>query len=103
MKRICEFCRKEYEWEEGQLNWGKNGLKHGKGSVDCKKYCCYNCGKKAYKQHCQETNLKRYGVMNTFQVPEFKEKAAKMCVGSRITFNSYFIIYFLFYIILIHK
>lgn len=77
MKRICEFCRKEYEWEEGQLNWGKNGLKHGKGSVDCKKYCCYNCGKKAYKQHCQETNLKRYGVMNTFQVPEFKEKAKR--------------------------
>lgn len=77
MKRICEFCRKEYEWEEGQLNWGKNGLKHGKGSVDCKKYCCYNCGKKAYKQHRQETNLKRYGVMNTFQVPEFKEKAKR--------------------------
>ena len=77
MKRICEFCRKEYEWEEGQLNWGKNGLKHGKGSVDCKKYCYYNCGKKAYKQHCQETNLKRYGVMNTFQVPEFKEKAKR--------------------------
>ena len=75
MKRICEFCKKEYEWIEGQINWGKDGLKHGKGSVDCKKYCCYQCGKEAYKQHCKETNLKRYGVVNTFQVPEFKEKA----------------------------
>ena len=77
---ICENCGKEYEYEEGQLNWGKNEPHNGKGSVSVKKYCCFKCGKEAYKKHCKETNLKRYGYENPFQVEQFKEKSKQTCL-----------------------
>lgn len=80
MKRICECCKKEYDWEEGQSNWGKTGLKNGKGSVNSKKYCCYKCGKLAYKEHCEKTNLERYGVKNPFQAEIFKEKSKQTLI-----------------------
>ena len=78
---ICENCGKEYEYKEGQLNWGKNEPHNGKGSVNAKKYCCFKCGKEAYKKHCKETNLKRYGCENPFQVEQFKEKSKQTCLS----------------------
>lgn len=77
---VCEYCGKEYEYTPGQLNWGKFNMKKGKGSVDAKRYCCYECGKKAYKEKCKNTNLKRYGVENPFQAEQFKEKAKQTCL-----------------------
>lgn len=72
MKRICEFCEKEYNWEEGQPNWGKNNIildkpiKGGDRGVSSKKFCSFSCGYKLRRIKKENTNIKKYGSKNPF-------------------------------------
>ena len=76
MKRICEFCKKEYEWKEGQLNWTKDGiLRKGPGTVNSKRFCSYKCGINFYQQKLKKNSLEKYGVDNPAKSKESKEKA----------------------------
>ena len=78
MKRICEYCGKEYEWGEGQLNWGKDGVQRkGPGSIRSSKYCCYDCGKKDAHNKLKQTNLKKYGKEYSAQNKTVQEKIKK--------------------------
>ena len=62
MINICEYCKKEYEYEEGQPNWGKNGPVTGRQfSMSSKRFCCYECGIKASNEKNKQTKLERYG------------------------------------------
>ena len=71
MKKICEFCKKEYSWKEGQLNW-KSPTSNK--FVRSDKFCCYECGIKYWQSKIKEANLKKYGVENAFQSTITKEK-----------------------------
>lgn len=77
MKRICEFCGKEYNWEEGQLNWTKDGIGNGPGTNNSKRFCSYKCGilYKDKKRKC--TCLEKYGVNNINLLPEIRNKIKK--------------------------
>lgn len=74
MKRICEFCGKEYNWEEGQPNWTKDGIGNGRNTIRSNKFCCYQCGIKDKNQKRKNTSLKLYGVENISQSNNVKEK-----------------------------
>lgn len=74
MKRICEFCKKEYEWKEGQLNWTKDNVGNGRNTIRSDKFCCYKCGISYKNNKRKETNLKLYGVENISQSLKIKNK-----------------------------
>ena len=74
MKKICEFCNKEYDWEEGQLNWGKDGPKKGGGSVRSDKFCCFECGCKSKQQKIWNT----YFIKTGYHHPNSNPKSQKL-------------------------
>lgn len=78
MKKYCIECGKEYNWEEGQLNWGKAGPKKGRGVVRSDLFCSYNCGIKNQKRRREEACIKKYGVKNPGGLKEFVEKALEV-------------------------
>lgn len=80
MERVCEFCNKKYIWEENQHNWGKNGPKDGKGTVNSKRFCSYYCGTQYVVAKQKQTFLKKYGVDNPAKMLEstLKQKQTKL-------------------------
>ena len=67
--RICEYCGKEYWWED-KGHWNKNneqvrikGKDKGNEIVNSTKYCCYECGKAARKEKVQKTTIEHYGAV----------------------------------------
>ena len=74
MKRICEFCKKEYDWEEGQPNWKKDGtLGTNPGSISSKRFCCYACGK-IYQSDLQKQTRIKKSIENPNYYKEMIEK-----------------------------
>ena len=67
MKRICEFCKKEYEWEEGQPNWTKDDVGNGKNTIRSDKFCCYKCGIADKNQKRRNTSFRKTGSEYYFQ------------------------------------
>lgn len=80
MKRICEFCGKEYDWKEGQPNWTKDGVGNGKGTVKSEKFCCYKCGLKNRQNKYKKACLEIYGVENPFQNEKIKNKIKEVFI-----------------------
>lgn len=63
-KRVCQHCKKEYDYYKAMPNWfhgnQKNGLKyHG---VDSSKYCSYECGIAHRQEVSRKTCKNKYGV-----------------------------------------
>lgn len=77
MKRICKFCGKEYDWEEGQLNWTKNGPGICNGNIRSDTFCSYKCGKKDRLNKSKQTKLKKYGNENYNNIQKSKETCLK--------------------------
>lgn len=90
MKKICEWCNKEFE------AIGRNAARMRfcsdvhyqtcavcgkvfviKSMYDVPKCCSAECTKKLRKMTTDATMLKKYGVTHYTQVPEFREKARK--------------------------
>ena len=75
MKMVCEYCGKEYELEEGQLNWGKGNIsKKAHGVVSSKKYCSYDCGRAHLDNKRRQANLNKYGYGNPFENKYIQEQ-----------------------------
>ena len=85
MKRICEFCKKEYNWEEGQLNWKKDGtLGTNPGSISSKRFCCYACGKIYQSDLQKQTRIKK-----SIENPDYyKEMIEKVRLTSLQKYNN---------------
>lgn len=90
MKRICEFCGKEYNWEEGQLNWTKDGiLRNGSGTINSNRFCCYKCGKTYQSNLQKQTRLKR-SIENPNYYKNMTKKVRETCLRlyNNPTFNN---------------
>lgn len=91
-KHTCLKCGKEYTYIIGQKNWYKNNsLKFGKGTVDSKKFCCYNCGMNYRSAKMEKTNLKKFGTKTPMESDIIKEKSKKTCLkkyGVEYSFQS---------------
>ena len=89
MKRICEYCGKEYEWEENQPNWGKGNIPTKKPqSVSAKHFCCYECGQAKRQEKRKQTNLERFGCENVSNNKNTQDKRNKTLL-ERYGVNSY--------------
>lgn len=73
-KSICEFCGKEYEYDENNLRVKVEGKKD---SYDSSKFCCFHCFAKNRVKKQKETLSKKLGyeVTSTFHLPGVQEKA----------------------------
>ena len=69
MKLICEYCHREYEWNENIPNYGKRGR-----IVKSNRYCCYECGKKAVNEKIKNHFHVKYGVDNISQLETIKQR-----------------------------
>lgn len=74
---ICKNCNKEYKYEIGQPNWTKSGLGNGKGTIDSRLYCCYECGVAINHSKGKNTRLKLYGSPTYVNVEKQKQTKAK--------------------------
>ena len=73
-KAICEFCGKEYEYDENNIRVREEGRKD---SYDSSRFCCFHCFSKERVRKQKETLSKRLGykVTSTFHLPGVQEKA----------------------------
>ena len=78
MKRICKFCGKEYNWEEGQLNWTKDGIGKGRNTIRSDLFCCYQCGQKDKWLKVKNTCLNKYGHENVGQFGSIEHKKSML-------------------------
>lgn len=78
---ICQNCGKEYEYTIGQPSWRKSTDKSGKGGCfSSKKFCSYECGSQYKYNTYKQTCIEKYGVENTFQSEEKKQKIKQTCL-----------------------
>lgn len=73
-KAICEFCGKEYGYDENNIRVREDGRKD---SYDSSRFCCFHCFSKERVRKQKETLSKRFGyeVTSTFHLPGVQEKA----------------------------
>lgn len=72
---ICEFCGKEYYVNIELGGWNKNNIQElGRGKVNSRRFCCYECGIKSKLEKTKKTNLQKYGTENVFANEEIKKK-----------------------------
>lgn len=73
-KAVCEFCGKEYEYDENNIRIREEGRKD---SYDSSRFCCFHCFSKERVRKQKETLSKRLGyeVTSTFHLPGVQEKA----------------------------
>lgn len=73
-KAICEFCGKEYEYDENNVRVKVEGKKD---SYDSSKFCCFHCFAKNRVKKQKETLSKKLGyeVNSLFHLPGVQEKA----------------------------
>lgn len=73
-KAICEFCGKEYEFDENNVRLKEEGRRQ---TYDSSKYCCQTCAIKHCLAKQKETLSKKLGyeVKSTFHLPGVQEKA----------------------------
>lgn len=73
-KAVCEFCGKEYEYDENNVRVKVEGKKD---SYDSSKFCCFHCFAKNRVKKQKETLSKKLGyeVTSTFHLPGVQEKA----------------------------
>lgn len=77
MKRICEFCKKEYNWEEEQSNWVKpnsNMQPSDINAISSKRFCCYECGIQARVNKRKQTWINKYGTTKLGTIKSIAEK-----------------------------
>ena len=70
MKKHCEWCQIEYEWD-GVKYHKIEGYKQG---YDASIYCGKNCQLEHMKYKRKQSNLEKYGAENCFQSKEKEEK-----------------------------
>jgi len=95
MKRICEFCGKEYEVDISLGNWNKDNVQiivHGKGSgnlvVKSSRFCCFKCGKEYNNKKKINSYLNHYGVNNPNKLKEIRDKIKNTSI-KRYGINNY--------------
>lgn len=73
MKAVCEFCEKEYEYDENNIRIKEAGRKD---SYDSSRFCCFHCFSKFRLKKQKETLSKKLGyeVKSTFHLPGVQEK-----------------------------
>lgn len=73
-KAICEFCGKEYEYDENNIRVREEGYRL---TYDSSKFCCQKCSIKNNLANQKKTLSKRLGyeVTSTFHLPGVQEKA----------------------------
>ena len=71
----CQYCHKEYEWDE--IKYRPKGCGLG---FDFFKFCSKECSKSYKVEKTKQTNLKRYGVENPAQAPQIRNKIKQTCL-----------------------
>ena len=86
MISTCLYCGRKYDVDILLGKWNKKNEQKtdeetkGSKGVRSDLFCSYECGKSYLLEKTKQTNLKKYGCENAFQVEEFKQKAKRTCL-----------------------